>query len=85
MVKKHKSRSVLLKELQLEPRNIYRAGSAKYYRDALFNIYGICFDYDGHNSNNPKQMRGLVDEVRDMALKAFQNKALYVKPKSQVP
>jgi len=79
-MKRDKRRSALLKKIQAESHNIHRPGSAKYYRDALFNIYAVCFDYDGYNVKNARQMQDLVDEVKDMALSAFQNKKLYIKP-----
>ena len=80
-MKTNKRRSALLKKIQAEPVDIYRPGSARYYRDALFNIYTVCFDYDGYNPKNAKWMRYLVDEVRDMALSAFQNKPRCIRPK----
>ena len=58
--------------------NIYKPGTAKYYRDALNNISMVALYYDGFNPKNAKQMKELVDELREMADNALQHKKLYI-------
>lgn len=59
--------------------NIYKVGSAKYYRDQLVNINSVAIDFDGYNINSAKQMRGLVIEMAQMARDALNHKKLYVR------
>ncbi len=58
--------------------NIYKPGTAKYYRDQLVNIQAVAMDYDGYNPQNAKQMKELVDELRKMAGQALLHLKLYV-------
>jgi len=57
--------------------NIYKPGSAKYYRDMLNTISLVAFGYDGFNPNSAKQMRELVDELKKMADDALGHEKLY--------
>ena len=57
--------------------NIYKPGTAKYYRDMLELISIVAVRYDGYNSNSAKQMKELVDELRSMANDALSHKKLY--------
>jgi len=59
--------------------NLFRAGSAKYYKDQLENISMVAEVYDGYNPDDAKQMRELVDELANMARDALQHKDLYCK------
>jgi len=63
----------------MKEHNIYRLGSAKYYRDVLQNIRAVCIDYDGYNPQNAKQMKELIDDIKDMAKQALNHEKLYVK------
>lgn len=58
--------------------NMYKSGSASYYRDQLVNIRAVAVDYGGYNINSAKQMRELVEELCIMARDALQHKKLYV-------
>jgi len=58
--------------------NIYKPGSAKYYRDMLETISAVAVHYDGCNPNSAKQMRELVDELKKMANDALKHKKLYI-------
>ena len=59
--------------------NIYKPGTAKYYRDVLVNIRAVAIDYDGFNPNSSKQMRELIDDISDMAKQALNHEKLYVR------
>jgi len=59
-------------------KNIYRPGSAKYYRGALVNINATAINFDGFNYNSAKQMRELVIEMAQMARDALNHKKLYI-------
>ncbi len=58
--------------------NIYKPGTAKYYRDQLVNISAVAYHYDGFNTKSAKQMKELVDDLRIMAENALKHKKLYV-------
>ena len=57
--------------------NIYKPGTVEYYRDQLGNIVAVTKDYDGFCINSAKQMKELVDDLRDMAEQALNHKKLY--------
>ncbi len=59
--------------------NIFKPGTAKYYRDMLELIAAVAYRYDGYNPNSAKQMKELVDELRKMATDALNHKKLYAK------
>jgi len=63
--------------------NLYKPGSAKYYRDVLFNISAVAWNYDCYNPKSAKQMKGLVDELKSMADDALKHKKLYIQVKNQ--
>ena len=67
-----------MKKTKWKKSNIYKPGTAKYYKDALKNIYAVALDYDGFNINSAKQMKELVDDLMKMASDALQHKKLYV-------
>ena len=54
--------------------NIYKAGSVPYYRDALEIIVAICYDYDG--CRTAKNLKELIDDIKDYAVKALNKKKL---------
>ncbi len=58
--------------------NLYKPGTAKYYRDMLELISMVAVRYDGYNPNSAKQMKELVDELKNMANSALNHKKLYV-------
>ena len=58
--------------------NIYKPGSANYYKDQLTNINMVAIDYDGYNPNSAKQMRELVVEMSQMAEDALNHNKLYI-------
>lgn len=60
--------------------NIYKPGSAKYYRDVLDNIHAVARDYDGFDPNNAKQMKELVDDLCKMAVDGLNHEKIYVQP-----
>ena len=60
--------------------NIASVGTAKYYKDVIENIHLIARDYDGHNIDNAKSMKDLVDELDAIAVSALKGKAQYLKP-----
>lgn len=62
-----------------KPYNMYRAGSAKYYRDQLSNISAVAICFDGYDPKNAKQMKELVEELASMATDALNHKKLYVR------
>lgn len=59
--------------------NIFKPGTAKYYKDMLELISAVAYHYDGYNPNSAKQMRELVDELKNMANDALNHKTLYIK------
>lgn len=61
------------------PHNIYKPRTAEYYRDQLENIRAVCIDYDGYRT--VEGLKGLIDNIKIMALKAIAHKKLYIKPK----
>ena len=61
----------------MKPCNIHRAGSVKYYRDQLYNIWAVTLEYDGCKTTN--QLKKLIDELGDMAKSALDKKTLYFK------
>ena len=60
--------------------NVYKPGTAKYYRDQLANIWAVSLEYDGYNKKNAKQMAELIKEMGKMAKDALGHKKLYVGP-----
>lgn len=58
--------------------NLYKPGTAKYYRDQLHNISAVTINYDGYNPHSAKQMRELIDELKSMADDALNHKTLYI-------
>ena len=67
-----------MKKTKWKKINLYKPGSAKYYKDTLKNIHAVAIDYDGFNITNAKQMKELVDDLKKMASDALQHKKLYV-------
>ena len=67
--------------------NIYKPGTAKYYRDQLSSISAVAFHYDGFNIKSAKQMKELIDDLCKMASDALDHKKLYctceTKPKKK--
>jgi len=59
--------------------NILKPGTVKYYRDQLENIGAVCIDYDGYRT--VKGLKGLIDNIRQMAYSALKHEKLYRKPK----
>lgn len=59
--------------------NIYKPGTAKYYRDQLINIADVCVDYDGYRK--VEGLKGLIDSIKHMAISAIAHKKLYRRPK----
>ena len=58
--------------------NLYKVGTADYYRDTLNNIGAIIsVDYDGFNSNSAKQMRELLIDIKRMIQDTLAHKKLY--------
>ena len=71
-------------KISLEPvrttgMNIYKPGTAKYYRDALAIISGIAVGYSEYNTKSAKWMKRLVDEMKIEADRALAHKKLYLK------
>lgn len=73
-----KEEKVFLERVKSKAINRYEPGTAKYYRDALENISGTLVDYDGYNTKSAKQMKELVDDVKEQAGKALTHKKLYL-------
>ena len=69
---------VSVKRVKTKSMNMYKPGTVEYYRDALANISGSLVDYDGYNTKNAKQMKDLVDDVKEQADKALAHKKLYL-------
>ncbi|KKK86526.1 hypothetical protein LCGC14_2762340 [marine sediment metagenome] len=57
--------------------NLFKPGTANYYRDALNLISCVALCYDGYNPSSAKQMRELVDELKSMADNALEHNKLY--------
>ena len=57
--------------------NIYKPGTAEYYRDQLGNISAVAVHYDGCNVKSAKQMKELIDDLREIANDALDHKKLY--------
>lgn len=62
---------------KLKKTNIYKPGTAEYYRDQLGNISAVAYHYDGYNIKSAKQMKELIDELQGMADDALHYKKLY--------
>lgn len=59
--------------------NIYSPDTIDYYRDVLQNIVDITYDYDGYDIEDVQQMKELLDDLKQMAIKALNREELYVK------
>ena len=67
-----------LHKLGWKEHNIYKPGTAEYYRDAIDVIGQTICDYDSYNPKNPEHMRKLLGEIIEMAERALKNKKLYM-------
>ena len=59
-------------------KNLYKVGTADYYRDQIDNIAMVLDCYDGYDPKNAKSMRELLGEIKKMADQALKHKKLYV-------
>jgi len=62
----------------MKEKNIYKPGTAKYYKDQLDNIGMVLSCYDGYDPKNAESMRELLGETKKMADQALRHKKLYV-------
>jgi len=65
--------------MKQKPYNIYKAGSANYYKDVLEIISAVAYCYDGYDPNNAEQMKDLVDELGKIARDGLAKKKMYIK------
>lgn len=63
--------------------NLYKPGTAKYYRDALQTISIIAYDYDGFNIRSAKQMKELVDDLKEVVEMALKHEDMYLTEKEE--
>ena len=68
-----KSRTI--KSDQFKSINLYKAGSKAYYKDTLSIIACICYDYDGYRT--AKDLKTLIDDIKDYANRALNKDKLY--------
>lgn len=69
--------------MNMERVELFKPGTAEYYRDVLENIYYIALDYDGYDIKDAKQMKELVDELKNEAKKGLKHKYYYLKTKDK--
>lgn len=62
----------------MKPMNIYKPGTAKYYKDAVDNIGMVLVGYDGYSPTNAKHMRKLLDTIVQLSQDALRHKHLYI-------
>lgn len=59
------------------PRNIYKVGSAAYYRDVMDTMSSIRINWDGYNPQSTKQMRELLEDIVKIGQRGLNNEKMY--------
>ena len=54
-----------------------KEGTVEYYKMALELIMALSVDYDGYNPSNANDMKGLVDDMADVAALAYRDQSMF--------
>lgn len=64
-------------EKNFKKTNIYKPGTAEYYKDVIDMLRIIAVDYDGYDTKNPKSMRRLLKDLKNIARKGLDHEKMY--------
>lgn len=57
--------------------NLYKPGTAKYYKDTIDNIDMIIVGYDGYDPKKAESIRKLLEAIHEVSGKALKHEKMY--------